>query len=97
MTTPSWILTDNTHREPHLFRRLRRPFYGKGARVVPAVIDHGFRITKEGLGGVLLERSGVDGNPFKALQLYCGGGRTRLLYRTVGWQAPTVVYDTSNR
>ena len=90
--TPSWILIDNTHRQLGWGARWWHPFFGKGERVIPEALRHGFQIEKEGLGGVLLGRSGQRvGRPLQWVQLYAGGGRTRFLYRALGAREPLVV------
>ena len=92
MTLPSWIIIDNTHRHRGLWTRLRRPFWGKGERVVPYALRHGFVIVKEGLGGVMLARAArTPSTTLTLLQLYCSGGRAKRLYEALGYRAPTLV------
>ena len=88
LSDPCWIIVDNTTRTGWS-RRLLRPFWGKGASVVPYLIKHDYSIVKEGLGGVMLSRSSnKPAQLLKWLNLFCGLGRTRRLYRWLGYEAP---------
>jgi hypothetical protein len=88
LTSPCWVIMDDTgHRR--LFKRLFHPFWGKGERVVPHAIQHGFSIAREGLGGIMLSRGiAKPTQVLKWLNLYCGSGRTRIFYNVLGYQAP---------
>jgi hypothetical protein len=91
LSDPCWIIVDNTART-RLSQRLKKPFWGKGASVVPFLIKHDFPMVKEGLGGMMLSRSSK--NPVKSsklLNMYCGLGRTRIFYKWLGFEAPELV------
>ncbi len=92
MSRQSWLIIDNTYRQPLGLHRIRQPFWGKGQRVVPLALRHGFRIAKEGCSGMMLSRSSQPVlAPERWLQLYCGGGRTAGLYQALGFQPPMMV------
>ena len=88
LSAPCWIIVDNTART-RWSRRLLKPFWGKGASVVPYLLNQDFSIVKEGLGGVMLSRSSNKTTQLsKWLNLYCGLGRMRRLYSLLGYEAP---------
>jgi hypothetical protein len=86
--SPCWIIMDDTgHRR--LSKRLFRPFWGKGERVVPYANQNGFSIAREGLGDIMLSRGiAKPTQVLKWLNLYCSSGRTRIYCNVLGYRAP---------
>ncbi len=91
LSTPCWVIIDNTFRSRWALRTTR-PWWGKGGRAVPYAIRKNFTIVKEGLGGVMLFRDGkLAPVMLKLLNMYCGTGRGRYLYQTLGYDPPQSV------
>jgi len=88
LASPCWVIVDNTDRTKPS-RRIFNPFWGKGAKVVPYLIRHGFGIIKEGHAGIMLSRNETPSSRIlKIMHLYCDLGRMRRLYKLLGQQAP---------